>query len=227
MNSRGMQSAAALAASWVLAWWPLQHLLESNTFRYPWPGIALGASLIANAAALGYLLAAWRGDEGRKVPALWLFTLSFFACDLTTRTVYFALTPGVPDAGQIPNPMIPWFFWRYRSGSDSLLTSPSQLLVWLAACLSYLWPPALAIGTRDDRRDRRSVIALVALLFASAAWRLWGWTDLFFVEQPYHLTTALSIVARELGWLAALITLGVALGLWLARRRRLANAAFR
>jgi hypothetical protein len=73
---------------------------------------------------------------------------------------------GVPDEGQVPPQLLPWFLFHYRLGG-TVWTDSVRFLTWSSACLAYILPAALS---SFFARRQVSAVCSTLVIAAVTAW---------------------------------------------------------
>jgi len=136
-------------------------------------------------------------------------TLLFVVCRSLSASWYSVDLSGIPDEGQVPTSLLPWFLHTYDSGGG-VWSDAMRARTWLVSCAGYLVPPALATVT-----SRRGPTRLCAAILLGG---LIVWATVAIPAPPAHAgyyTTATVMRARL--WIVGLTLTGTVIGL-LARQ---------
>lgn len=143
---------------------------------------------------------------------LFAFLAAWIGLALATSIAYKLGPCGVPDCGRAPTPIIPWFFWVYRSGDLSLWTSLDIFSVWLLSCLVLFIPSAAGLFFSRSVLQRLIICLSAVGEMAWAAHGIWSWRMAFFAEREYSLGIACGLLAPAWLWVGALVLGGAATG---------------
>jgi hypothetical protein len=137
-----------------------------------------------------------------------------------SRAWYNVDLSGVPDEGQVPAQILPWFLIHYRSGGG-LWSDPMRVTVWVTASLAYALPAALALFVA---RSRTSIAAAVVVVASLVVWACVS------IPQPPAPSEWVTYFTRDTvrsgrAWIAGLAAGGALVGtvarILLSRIRRL------
>jgi hypothetical protein len=142
------------------------------------------------------------------VLACLLPVLVFVVCRALASSWYSVDLSGVPDEGQVPTGLLPWFLYEYRIGGD-IWSDAVRMRTWGVACAGY-FAPAL-IATLAPRRTPTRLGALVVVI------GLLVWAILAIPRPPAPPTSLTYFTASNVGmarlWIAGLGLLGSLVGL--------------
>jgi hypothetical protein len=142
--------------------------------------------------------------------ACWLLAASWYSVDLS----------GIPDEGQVPTGLLPWFLYSYRSGGN-VWSDAVRTRTWLVSCAGYAIPAAIAtyVPRRPTTRAWAFLVA-VALI-------LWATTTIPIPSPPAEhraFYTASTVLSARL-WIVALGIAGAIVGLAARTARRSSRSA--
>jgi hypothetical protein len=116
---------------------------------------------------------------------------------------------GIPDEGQVPTSLLPWFLYSYNSGGG-VWSDAMRARTWLFSCAGYLLPAFLAAFASRRKSTRACAVLLLGGLVI--------WAALAIPTPPlqasYYTPTT---VARARLWIVALTLTGAVVG-FLVRR---------
>jgi hypothetical protein len=138
-------------------------------------------------------------------------TALFVICRSLAASWYAVDLSGIPDEGQVPTSLLPWFLYSYDSGGG-VWSDGMRARTWLVSCAGYFVPAAIA-GFASRRAATR-----LAAAFSLGGLVVWAVVAIPAppVSAGYFTTMT---VARARIWIAALALTGTAVGV-LARRVR-------
>jgi hypothetical protein len=103
----------------------------------------------------------------RRVLGIGLGPLAIFAgLRWLARSWYAVDLSGIPDEGQVPEQLLPWFLFHYHAGGG-LWSDSMRVVVWATASLAYLLPSALGLSVA---RRRMEMLAATGVGIAIATW---------------------------------------------------------
>ena len=146
----------------------------------------------------------------------------FVLCRTLSAAWYRGDLSGIPDEGQVPTGLLPWFLHAYHLGGD-VWSDPVRMRTWIVACAAYVLPGA--IGMVASRRMATTLFALLVVLGLSA------WATLSIPTPPPSTEyvgyfTESSVRSARL-WIAALTVAGTVSGLALRFAGALVRVATR
>lgn len=134
--------------------------------------------------------------------------LVFIICRGLASSWYSVDLSGVPDEGQVPTGMLPWFLYMYRLGGD-IWSDAVRMRTWGVASAGY-FAPALIAAVAPRWTPAR--LAALVVVFGLLAWAVLA------IPKPPAAPTSLayftaSTVATARLWIAGLGLLGLFVGL--------------
>jgi hypothetical protein len=149
------------------------------------------------------------GAQARVAALACLLPVAVFVlCRTLSAAWYRGDLSGMPDEGQVPIGVLPWFLHAYQLGGD-VWSDPVRMRTWIVAGAGYVLPGA--IGMIASRRLAMAVCTSLVVFGLSA------WAALSIPTPPPHSEyvgyfTESSVRSARL-WIAALTVVGTVLGL--------------
>ena len=128
----------------------------------------------------------------------------FVICRALAGSWYAVDLSGIPDEGQVPGSLLPWFLFSYDAGGG-LLSDAMRARTWLASCAGYFVPSFLAAFTARRTSTRGCAVLLLGGLLV--------WSTVAIPAPPAYAAyyTARTVMYGRL-WIAALALLGAVAG---------------
>jgi hypothetical protein len=142
--------------------------------------------------------------------ACWFFAASWYSVDLS----------GLPDEGQVPAALLPWFLYSYQS-VGSVWTDAVRTRTWLVSCAGYAIPAVIAAYAPGRARTRACAVLVVASLMLWATMTIPLPSSAAEHREFYTASTVLSARA----WILALGIAGSIVGLVAGSARRRSRSA--
>jgi hypothetical protein len=129
----------------------------------------------------------------------------FVICRSLAASWYAVDLSGIPDEGQVPVSLLPWFLYSYDSGGGPF-SDAMRARTWLVSCAGYFIPPFLAAFAA-----RRTSTRLCAMILLGG---FIVWSTVAIPAPPGHAAyyTATTVTYGRL-WIMALALLGAGLGI--------------
>ena len=109
------------------------------------------------------------GPAARVVALACLLPVTVFVlCRTLSAAWYRGDLSGIPDEGQVPTSLLPWFLHAYHLGGD-VWSDPIRLRTWIVACAGYFVPAVVSVSMFRQRTTLLWVSLVVVGLSAWAA----------------------------------------------------------
>lgn len=131
--------------------------------------------------------------------------LVFVICRSLTASWYAVDLSGIPDEGQVPVSLLPWFLYSYDSGGG-LFSDAMRARTWLVSCAGYFVPSFFAAFAARSTSTR---VCAVILLCGLIVWSIAAIPSPP-VQAAYY--TAKTVMYGRF-WITGLALSGAALGL--------------
>ena len=144
--------------------------------------------------------------------------LAYVCSRIVALLLYKGLLPGVPDAGPVPVPMLPWLLAREALKSPSRATSH----VWLFTCAAFVLPPLVGVSVCRSLRDGGIVAVEVVCFVAFASHEIWLGRGVAVAGESIQAYRAVDLWVSATSPLLLLASAGTVCGLivgWYLRRR--------
>ena len=134
-----------------------------------------------------------------------------------SRSWYLVDLSGIPDEGQVPAQLLPWFLVHYRSGG-AIWSDSMRVTVWVTASLAYALPAVVALSSA---RSRNGIIVATTVVGAIVLWACVSIPSPPAPSEAISYFTQTTVFAAR-AWIVGLAAGGALLGamLRLLRSRR-------